>query len=239
MSSTTTDVSANDAAYIYESDDYFAFVESIDPLRSSNNPEDPMSDAIDLILRDRESVGLTKPGRAIWLDCVQAEYFMRLPWKDVRCEIGDLEHSASRRTLINQLDRNYFRVALLLANPSAAAEGGTIEELARASWHRVVLSSQQGQKGLPVLVAPDFDLENETRQMRRMRYLGQCSLLEQRSLVNAFSLDFLPNAKLDDIERDSPISPPLPPSRKNGGIERPIEEIVQDETPTLVYAQTI
>jgi hypothetical protein len=222
---TTSETPANDPGYIYGPDDYFAFVESIDPLARSKRA-DQKNDPVEFILSERRAHKLAAPNKAIWLDCVQSQYFMRLPWKDDLCEIGNPNQSAVRREQLKQLDRSYFRVAFLLTDPKGAAEQGTYDELTRATWHRVVLTSQ---RGLPVIVAPDFDLDPETRQMRQLRYMGQCSLLERKSLVNALSLDFLPNAKVGDLERGDPNTPPQKPSPKKGtgGVEKPFEEVNQ------------
>jgi len=212
--------SGDDPGYIYGPDDYFAFVESIDPLSPSALRNGSTADHINVIVAERDSARLRLPGYAIWLDCVQSQYFMRLAWKNNRCEIDNPEQSALRRQQIRQLDRDCFKIAFLLLDRSSAAERGTYDEFARAAWHRIVLSDASG---LPVLVAPDFDLDPDSRRIRHLRYLGRCSDLEQRGLANALSLDFLPTANLKGIERGSPNSPPLPPIRGRGGVEQQIE----------------
>jgi len=210
-----------DPGYIYGPDDYFAFVESIDPLIRPKAHATPSADAIDLILSERAGRNLPPPARAIWLDCVQSQYFMRLSWKDELCEIGNLEDSTRRRENLQALDRQYFRAAFLLTDPKGPAELGTFHELDRATWHRIVLSTHQG---LPTIVAPDFDLEPAARELRHLRYLGLCSELERKSLANAFSLDFLPTAQLKHIERGNPNSPPRTPTpTPRAGVEKKIE----------------
>jgi len=212
----------HDPGYLYGPDEYFAFVESLDPLIRSGFA-DPKSDPIELLLDKRRVNKFAPPSKVIWLDCVQSQYFMRLPWKDDVCEIGNAEQSALRRQQVRQLDRAYFRVALLLVNPEGLAEQGTFDELKRAALHRVVLSTQQ--TGIPVIVAPDFDLESENREHRQLRYMGLCSLSETKSLSNAFSLNFLPDARMGDLERGNPNTPPRTPSprRGKGGTEIVIE----------------
>jgi hypothetical protein len=215
-------VPAADPGYIYGPEDYFAFVESIEPLVRSKPSGNPKADAIDLILTERKSHNLSPPAKTVWLDCVQSQYFMRLTWKDDQCEIGDPAQSGQRRKHLDTLDRQFLRAALLLTDPKGPAERGTFGELNRAAWHRIVLTTQQG---FPTIVAPDFDLELDNRELRHLRYLGLCSDLERRSLTNVFSLNFLPTAKLENIERGTPGSPPRAPTptRGTGGVERQIE----------------
>ena len=57
--------------------------------------------------------------------------------------------------------------------------------------------------------------------------MGQCSFLERKSLTNVFSLDFLPNGKLGNLERGDPNTPPWKPSPKDRekGPEKPPEDI--------------
>lgn len=214
---------AADPGYIYGPDDYFAFVESIDPLTRSKARDTAVPDAIDLILNERRGSNLPPPGRAIWLDCVQSQYFMRLPWKDERCVIDDREDSERRRRQLQSIDPQFFRAVFLLADAKGAAERGTFRELERAAWHRVVLASSNG---LPAIVAADFDLGPDGREVRHLRYLGRCSDLERKSLLNAFSLDFLPTAQVKGIERGDPNSPPTKPSPK-ARVEKEIEVQVE------------
>ena len=235
MSASVVSTSGGDPGYIYGPNDYFAFVESIDRLNPSALRNGSAGNQINLIVAERESTGLRMPSSAIWLDCVQSQYFMRLPWKNDRCEIDNPDHSALRREQIRQLDRNHFKVAFLLVDRSSAAERGTYDEFARAAWHRIVLSDESG---LPVLVAPDFDLDPDRRRVRHLRYLGRCSDLEHRGLGNALSLDFLPTGNLKGIERGTPNSPPLPPIRGKGGVEQQVELARQKEllVPQYIYA---
>jgi hypothetical protein len=233
---TRPDALGDDPAYLYGADDYFAFVESSDPLVRSRLA-DPKTDPFEIIISERSALRLSLPRRAVWLDCVHAKYFMRLPWKDEICEIGNPRHAAVRREQLKQLDRAYFRAALLLGNPSSASEHGPFEEFQRATWHRVVLSKERG--GLPVIVAPDFDLGLDERELRQLRFLGQCSRFERKSLTNAFSLDFLADANVGKLERGDPNTPPQKPSPKRGtgGIEKVIEEfepiVIRHEEPVL------
>jgi len=204
-----------DAGFIYDVDDYFAFVEANEPLRRSSSRNDATERAIDSILRERAGRGLPRPARALWLDCVQSQYFMRLPWRDEICQIGNLEDSDRRRSQLLALDRRHFRAALLLIEPKGAAEIGMFGEFKRASWHRIVLSTQSG---IPTLTGADFDLELDTQQTRHLRYLGVCSEFERKALTNVFSFDFLPDANISERERGDPNSPPKsrPPKNRTG-----------------------
>jgi hypothetical protein len=197
-----------DASYIYGPDDYFAFVESFEPLaRSVQRGGKSNDERIQSLQLERRPI-LPVANSALWLDCVQAQYFMQLPWKDEVCRIGDASDSAKRRKQLQNLDRTKFLVGLLLIHTRGTAEAGTAAELAGAAWHRISLTSSGG---LPVITGTDFDLEDEGRRMRQLRYLGRCSLLERKSLTNAFSLDFLPDAKFGTLERGNPDEPPRGP----------------------------
>lgn len=225
-----------DPGYIYGPDDYFAFVESIDPLTRSKAWDTAVPDPIDLILTERRGSNLPPPGRALWLDCVQSQYFMRLPWKDERCVIDDREDSERRRKLLQSVDPQYFRAVLLLANAEGAAERGTFREFERAAWHRIVLANSNG---LPAIVATDFELGPDGRELRHLRYLGRCSDLERKSLANAFSLDFLPTAQLKGLERGDPNTPPTKPTPK-ARVEKEVEVQVEKyryEEPAQVHYQ--
>ena len=204
---------AADAGFIYGPDDYFAFVESFDPLvRPSSQSGADAERVIEPVLRERGALGLPRPSAAVWLDCVESRYFMRLPWKDEACRIGDADDSATRREHLARLDRQKFRVGLLLMDAQGVAERGTSQELSRAAWHRITLAQSEG---LPLLTGSDFDLEADGRQMRYLRYLGRCSEAERKSLANVFSLDFVPNAKLQGRERGNPNTPPRTPKRSS------------------------
>jgi hypothetical protein len=207
---TPTAANAPDPSYIYGPDDYFAFVESIDPLILPKSHSAPSADSIDLILSERAGRNLPPPARAIWLDCVQSQYFMRLSWKDELCEIGNLEDSNRRRENLQALDRQYFRAAFLLTDPKGPAELGTFHELNRAT-------------GTASSSPPRTDSHDRHPTSTSSPLPENCStcvtsvcarIWNRKSLANAFSPDFLPTAQLKHIERGNPNSPPrtLPPT---------------------------
>jgi hypothetical protein len=198
-----------DPAFIYGPEDYFAFVESSDPLPKRGST----GEVTGLLRSERESVGLSEANRAVWVDCVESRYFMHLPWRDEICHVGNVVESEERRGQLNSIDRSKFVVGFLLLDARGDAERGTATELDRAAWHRITLEDRDG---IPVVVGPDFDLEPDARRVRRLRYLGRCSELERKSLSNAFSLDFLPVARIGDRERDDPNSPPGGPKPSTG-----------------------
>ena len=224
-----------DSSFIYGPDDYFAFVESNDPC-----PPEMLRDALtEPIRKERDHLDLPKPNRLVWVDCIEARYFMQLGWRDELCHIGRASESAKRRGELRRLERSKFLVGLLLLDARGDAEGGTAAELTRAGWHRVAFSPSEG---IPVLVGPDFDLAPDATNLRRLRYLGRCSDLERKSLANAFSLDFLPTARIGDRERDDPQTPPRKPKPSTGSAKPFIViELPQDQPvyapPPMVGAQ--
>jgi hypothetical protein len=223
-----------DASFMYGTDDYFAFVESFDPLVTRNpQPQTPRGPgAHDKLLEERESLGLPRPNSVIWLDCVHSRYFMQLPWRSDPCRIGNPNDSARRRENLQLLDRKKFLVGILFMDTRGAAESAAATAFANAAWHRVTLLLTSA--GVPIMTAPDFDLNaNDGPQLRYLRYQALCTPTERKSLTNVFSLDFLPDAKLHYRDRGTPRTPPAKPkppeTSTNMSKHVPIQEILYAE----------
>jgi hypothetical protein len=200
----------------YGPDEYFAFVESLELFAApgGGTKGGAMRGIVDPLLDRRADLGYPKPTALVWLDCVVAEYFWKLDWRKDSCRIGDAAASARRRQQIRELDPSKMRVVLLPLGSGGPEEDGITDNLRHAAWHRVVLSSDA--RGLPSETGTDFDLEADGRGTRYFRYLGRCSEDEHRSLVNVFSLDFLPDADFGDGERGEPNTPPRPVKPRSG-----------------------
>jgi len=216
---------ADDAASGYGPDDYFAFVESFETLAA---PRGALRGVIDPLLDLRTALKLAKPSALVWLDCVAAEYFMRLPWRNEICRIDEAVDSARRREQVRALDADKLRVVLLPLGTRGENERSVGTELSRVAWHRISLSG--APPGLPSELGADFDMDTG-RATRYLQYLGRCSKAEHTSLVNVFSLDFLPTAHFGAHERgDSNNTPPRPRPEPGGGLihVEPIEYRIFD-----------
>lgn len=190
----------------YMENDYFAFVESfefLDPKAVSGVIKFP--DDWDSILEIRGRKGLELPSAALWLDCVKADYFASLDWRDDECQINNKGHSDRRRKLLMDLDTSQFVVALLLIDVDGESERDEFGRFSEMSWHVIQLDPTDG---LPVLAAPDFDLDPHLQKMRYVKHKRFLNESEFKSLSNVFSLNFLPDTKLDGRERPNPTSPP-------------------------------
>ena len=190
----------------YGDNHYFAFVESseaLDPMMVKGGGEPAeWSPVLDI----RKGMGLGPPTAVMWLDCVSANYFAALEWKNEECEIGNREDADRRRKLLLQLDSRQFKVAMLPIDP--AGKGGERDDFGRfneMSWHLVKLS-QKG--GLPVLAGPDFDLDADQREILFVKHERFLDKSEQKSIGNVFSLNFLPDADLNGRERPNGNTPP-------------------------------
>lgn len=193
----------------YGKDEFFAFVESADELDKTGHDLDGLgSDWFGALLKVRGDQGLSEPTQFVWLDCVRANYFAELTWRGETCDINNAIEAARRRDRIASLDGSKFIVMPLLLSRHIEAERSTFLQLMEVSWHRVTIGTQAG---LPVLVAPDFDLEPGERNVLNFRYEMICDEAERTSLTAVFNLNFLPDANLDDLERPDPQTPPSNP----------------------------
>lgn len=187
---------------------YFAFVESIDPL-PVRHMEEIAPSGWRSILADRERKSLPQPTHAVWLDCVEREYFLSLPWRGERCERGNAEHASRRRRRLRRLDRSRFIVALVLLSEHVADEAGPLREFQEADWHQVSLWSANG---IPTSVAGDFEqaLEGAVPDVRYVQHEDKYSDDRRRELQNVFSLDFIPDFDIDKDESGPPRKPDHP-----------------------------
>jgi len=214
-----------DASFMYGPDDYFAFVESMEPVATRRTlPQNSTEDITGRLLVARDRLGLSAPGTAVWLDCVQSRYLLQLPWRNEVCREGSADDAARRRKQIRALDRSKFRVGLLFIDARNDAESATALAFSRTAWHRVTLLNQA--EGIPIMMDADFDIGIDTGDMRFLRYLTQCSSGELRSLLNVFNLDFIPTASFGNDQRGDQKAPPIKP--------KPAEQILPHRE--LVYA---
>ncbi len=197
---------------------YFAFVESLDefqdrPDDGADVPAEP--DGWRALRERRRDEGLAGPNHVAWLDCVEADYFLALPWLGEPCERGNSEHSARRRVRLQELDPARLVVVVVLLDDSQQAE------LADSAWHRIRIGDGAG---IPVIVADAFDtaLEAEVPALRHLELDGPCGDDELGLLLSAFSLDFLPDAGFDERGRTPPVPLPMPAP---AGSFRPLQAV--------------
>lgn len=185
---------------------YFAFVESSDAFDDGEagapSPRHPRG--WNTLLERRRRMGLATPARVIWLDCVRADDFLALPWLAEPCERGNPAHSARRRERLQSIDPALLLVVLVFLDASRHGD------FSDAAWHRIRLDDSGD---MPVVVAGDFEaaVDADAASLRLMRHEGPCDDAERRLLLQAFSLDFLPDADFDERGRTPPLPLPLRP----------------------------
>ncbi|HTV87148.1 MAG TPA: hypothetical protein VME63_17245 [Dyella sp.] len=196
---------------------YYAFVESTDALDGKR-----LDDRAGLpeywpgILTRRREASLYEPTHRVWLDCVRRDYFLDLDWRTEPCERNNIEHANKRRRQLLGMDPHQLATVLLLTHRED--EDGAMEPLQEGSWHRIELGSFHG---LPVVVAPDFDLI--AAQEHYLRWYGEVTQLERDWLANVFNVDFVPDAQWGD--RGGPTPPPYPQApSKDAGFTYPIHQ---------------
>lgn len=193
---------------------YFAFVESNEPTDGSNKSmkDQPQDDPFLEVLSRRLSDGMGLPTDILWLDCVRADYFLGLDWRDEHCDANNSIAENRRRRQLLYLDPNQFEVAWVPINQRNEVEREQLARISEMPWHLITLDSTGI---LPAMTAPDFDLEDEGRQLKYVTHQTQAQEQDRRSLVNAFSLDFLPEmTRGDDDPHDH--EPPTGGSPKKG-----------------------
>lgn len=187
---------------------YFAFVESIDAFGEGDDgaPSPRHPRGWNTLLEQRRQRGLSAPARVVWLDCICADDFLALPWLDEACERGNPAHATRRRERLQSIDPASLRVVL------AFLDASRLGDFADAVWHRIRLDDTGDT---PVVVAGDFEaaLDADATSLRLMRHEGSCDDAERRLLLQAFSLDFLPDADFDERGRTPPLPVPLQPLR--------------------------
>ncbi|MET0115992.1 MAG: hypothetical protein ABW090_01075 [Sedimenticola sp.] len=179
--------------------DYFAFVEAIEEIGT------PLGD-VEILFDERDQQGLKSPTHIIWLDCVEKSYFLNLPWRDTPCDINNPAHAKERREQLASLDRIFFRTVLLLINGHSddGTEETMLNDFGEADWHRIQIHKRIG---LPILIAPDFDLEPEDTHHFRLKYLSACNSGELESIRNVFNINFLPDMGSGNDGNDGGITP--------------------------------
>jgi hypothetical protein len=195
----------------YEREQFFAFVESSDELLSRElHAGGHDGKWFAELLKARDAQGLGAPRRVAWLDCVRAEYFSSLAWRGERCEINDPADAARRKARLDTLDASQFRVALLPIGTAGDDEHAFWAAMTQSLWHLVAF----GEPGIPVVVAPDFDLALGGVTLTGIRYHRPCHEGERASLYNVFNLNFLPDARRDGLGGTPTDVPPggLPPA---------------------------
>lgn len=180
----------------YRPNQYFAFVESYD-----------VSEELSI-----RRVRSNRRGRyslffyTMWLDCINAQYFAELDWRDDSCEINNPSDSKRRRTLIQDLDASKFSVARIDGSSSGLGIPGELAVFGESAWHLVDFETPEG---IAAQVGTDFDLEGAAELF--IQHDRFPSDYELASLKNVFNLDFLPDADLDGRERPENEPPPRPP----------------------------
>lgn len=186
----------------YSAQEYFAFVEDDEWLNSGAFEKVGQQWWAPIVL-ERARRDLDVPARLVWLDCVSANYFMSLPWRDEICQIGNPQQSERRRRFINELDPSQFLIVPLFL--SAKELETSLDE---ADWHRVWIDKEAG---LPILASADYDFEGVPADLRYLRYEAECSEPERISLRNVFNLNFLPDARLEDDKERITLNTPVKP----------------------------
>lgn len=195
---------------------YFAFVESSDAFddRDAGEPSPRYPRGWNTLLEHRRRMDLATPVRVIWLDCVRADDFLALPWLAEPCERGNPVHSARRRKRLQSIDPALLVVVLVFLDASRR------DDFSDAAWHRIRID---GSGDTPVVVAGDFEaaVDADAASLSLMRHEGPCGDAERRLLLQAFSLDFLPDADFDERGRTPPLPLPLQPLQPQA-VRRPV-----------------
>lgn len=200
------------AERIDDTEHYYAFVESIEPLSIEKDPPRPFAPeerppGWRSVLESRIGEDLPKPTHAIWLDCVSARYLDVLDWRYERCRPGNREESATRRKQLLALDGNQFVAALVLVSNDHLDESTPLQAFGTADWHVIQLGKETG---IPASIGIDFEeaLELPDTTIRRVHWHETCSGDLLITLRNVFNLNFLPDA--DFGERDRSPGEPTP-----------------------------
>lgn len=178
---------------------YFAFVEDVNTFNTEFvASNEGRTECWGNLLSARRDEDVPAPEKVVWFDVVQANYFMRLAWREDVCPIGDVAASIRRRSNILSLqeDREVFRSFAVPLSSRAEFESSCIEAFKPCSWHLVMLGEQAGT---PVAVLPDFGIDNyPDAPVQNMMYAGACRQGEFANLNEIFSLNFLPDLGVGD-----------------------------------------
>lgn len=172
------------------SGNYFAFVESIEPLPVGAVSEpNALSAEFRGLVEMRREFNLEQPTHSVWLDCVDAEYFMGQEWTNERLDDKNPVRREERRRNIQTFGiNNTLTVIQVLLSVYDKREYHQITRLSRTQWHHVSIGDN-GQN--PVLVANDFSsFEAQTNFL----FLEQVTMVmdeARRLLYNVFNVDFI------------------------------------------------
>jgi hypothetical protein len=197
---------------------YFAFVESIDELPPEFNQDEVATPSFLAFLSSRRrELRLGPPTHAVWLDCVEQEYFLELPWLTEECDRNNLQHSLRRRQRLQALDPDRSVALFTLLRRNDPEEKLAREGFLGSLWHAVTLSDVSG---IPADVGENFDAvaNGELSRWRFFQYNERCEGERLALLLRAFTLDFIPDADFDSRNLAPPIpisTPPNRPSRVN------------------------
>lgn len=204
----TSNATHENPDYARDGGHYFAFVESIDTLDGERlRDRDALPGYWSHILDIRNAGALDPPTHRIWLDCVRRDYFLSLDWREETCTRNRIDDANKRRRQLLEMDTDQLATVLLLMNRDD--EDDALERLQEGSWHQIELRPSHG---LPVVVAPDFDLV--AARLYYLRWKDEVPQLERDWLLNVFNLEFVLDADLG--ERGGPTWRPYsgPPSKE-------------------------
>ncbi len=172
--------------------DYYAFVESDDEFELAEKSAGPLPRWLESLLASRRNGGnRTDPNRILWLDCIRADAFLNLDWRDRPCDAKDPEQVARRREEIAMIPQDALRVAPLLLD--IKSDRALFFAFVETDWHRVRFDTQDGH---PTILAPDFDFDAADGAVVTLEHQGMCFGDELLALRRVFNLDFIGDADL-------------------------------------------
>lgn len=132
----------------FEDNQYFAFVESSELIDwDALDNTDDIPKEYRQILDIRKELIMSPPRRSFWLDCIKADYFDSLDWRNDVCRINNEEDLEERRKKIKDLVSSNFLVALLLIGDDNEDEFADTLGLEESEWHIIKLDSYKANSG--------------------------------------------------------------------------------------------
>jgi hypothetical protein len=175
-------------------------VESIDELPESLFKDPAMPDqGWGELLHVRQELGLGLPTHSIWLDCIDANYFLELDWIDQRLDDQNPRERQERRRNILALESENFVVVQLLLCYEEKREGSQLTLMGRSQWHQIQISDRGPQ---PALVAADYSALEEGGVIRYLKHISVADKKALRRLYNVFNVDFI--EEMEEEDNDSP-----------------------------------